>query len=140
MDRTKLAARLEAWIAQEVEAGRLAWHVKKSGDVKLIKGTALFELAPDAEDLVELVLDMPALSTALRKGEALSYRAWSHVASTSWGCAIEARSADTVRATMPLWRTTSVRVTRSPGEGAANVGLEASPTGGSWSSSPMTTR
>lgn len=80
MDRTKLAARLEAWIAQEVEAGRLAWHVKKSGDVKLIKGTALFELAPDAEDLVELVLDMPALSTALRKGEALSYRAWSHVA------------------------------------------------------------
>lgn len=79
-DRIKLAARLEAWIAQEVGAGRLGWHIKKSGDVKLIKGTTLPELAPDAEDLVEMALDMPGLSTPLRKGEALSYRAWSHVA------------------------------------------------------------
>lgn len=80
MDRMKLAARLEAWIAQEVEAGRLRWHVKKNGDVKVIKSTALFELAPDAEDLVEMALDMPGLSTPLRKGAELSYRAWSHVA------------------------------------------------------------
>lgn len=80
MDRMKLAARLEGWIAQEVGAGRLGWHVKKNGDVKLIKGTALPELAPDAEDLVEMALDMPRLSTPLRKGAELSYRAWSHVA------------------------------------------------------------
>lgn len=79
-DRMKLAARLEGWIAQEVGAGRLGWHVKKNGDVKLIKGTTLPELAPDAEDLVEMALDMPGLSTPLRKGEALSYRAWSHIA------------------------------------------------------------
>lgn len=79
-DRMKLAARLEGWIAQEVGAGRLGWHIKKSGDVKLIKGTTLPELAPDAEDGVEMALDMPGLSTPLRKGEALSYRAWSHIA------------------------------------------------------------
>lgn len=79
-DRIKLAARLEGWIAQEVGAGRLGWHIKKDGGVKLIKGTALPELAPDAEDLVEMALDMPGLSTPLRKGEALSFRAWSHVA------------------------------------------------------------
>lgn len=79
-DRTKLAARLEGWIAQEVGAGRLGWHVKKNGDVKLIKGTALPELAPDAEDLVEMALDLPGLSTPLRKGDALSFRAWSLVA------------------------------------------------------------
>lgn len=79
-DRMKLAARLEGWIAQEVGAGRLGWHVKKNGDVKLIKGTALPELAPDAEDLVEMALDLPGLSTPLRKGDALSFRAWSLVA------------------------------------------------------------
>lgn len=80
MDRMKLAARLEAWIAQEVEAGRLRWQTTAEGHVALVTGTKLAKLRAEHEDLVEMALDLPDLSTKLRKGDALSFRAWSLVA------------------------------------------------------------
>lgn len=80
MDRMRLSARLEAWLEQEVEAGRLRWWTSKSGELKRVRGTTLAALEPAHEDLVEGALDLPGLSTRLRKGEALSYRAWSIVA------------------------------------------------------------
>lgn len=80
IDRVKLAARLEAWLEQEVGVGRLRWRTTEGGEVARVPHTKLAALRPEHEDLVEGALDLPGLSTRLRKGEALSYRAWSIVA------------------------------------------------------------
>jgi hypothetical protein len=80
MDRVIMAARLEAWLEQEVGAGRLRWRTTEGGEVARVPHTKLAALRPEHEDLVEQALDLPGLSTKLRKGEALSYRAWSLVA------------------------------------------------------------
>lgn len=79
IDRTALAARIEAWLVQEVAAGHLTWDLTKGGEPKLIPYTKLRKLIDGDEDLIERALDLPGLSTKLRKGDALSYRAWSLV-------------------------------------------------------------
>lgn len=79
IDRPALAARIEAWLVQEVAAGRLTWWIKKDGEPRRIPSSALYQLTADDEDLVERALDLPGLSTPLRRGDALSYRAWSLV-------------------------------------------------------------
>jgi hypothetical protein len=81
INRTALAARIEAWLAQEVAAGHLAWGLTKGGELKMTSpGSKLRKLIDDDEDLIERALDLPGLSTKLRRGDALSYRAWSLVA------------------------------------------------------------
>lgn len=80
INRTALAARIEAWLVQEVGAGRLTWWINKDGEPKMTSpGSKLRKLTIDDEDLIERALDLPGLSTQLRKGEPLSYRAWSLV-------------------------------------------------------------
>ena len=80
INRAEIAARIEAWLAQETAAGRLAWWINKSGEPKMTSpGSKLRQLINGDEDLIERALDLPGLSTHLRKGEALSYRAWSLV-------------------------------------------------------------